>query len=554
METYNYYRSAPDENLILSEKYSYIYDPERNLESRLLYVWDNIQQIFINTEKRIYMASMNGQLVTEVGYTYGNSVWVPNDSTQNAYDSAGHIIEQKKYIWNNAINAWRNSFWNINQYDANNNVILLESYLWNMLTGAWGGTNKMVYLYDSNNNRLLYEQYRWNTNTSTWYISTKYINNYDERNNEIFREYYGWNNSLNTLLGTEKWEATYNEFDKLASYVRYRWMQASSIWENFSRTENTYDEHGDLVINSLFEWNSNTSEWVENSRIINRYDEQMRIIRTEYYYLNRVTSEIVLNQYTISYYTNMRVSETSLSFPSAGGKKIIYIVSNGSWTIESTVNWLTISPLTGNGNGEIHIIATENESVEARNAILETQSSSPFLAIHTIGVNQEAESTPPLTYYDVVIHPAEGAETYPKPGIYRTEEGTSFMINIYVNKEYDTSEIALQINGVIYKPNRFYWGFSFTIPEVLENKEVEIIGLKLIPPVGNESMNDEFQIYSSENMLHILSPYSTKLLVYTISGEYYLQKNIMTGHNTINLPTGVYLVIIDNKSYKVFIK
>lgn len=522
-ETNDYYRSAPDEELILQNKYSYIYDQNRHLQNRFYYTWDNDLQLFLNSEKRSYTINENGLHLTDVGYIWRNSEWFPGDSTKNAYDSAGHITEQDRYVWNSSTNAWRNNFRSATQYDIYNNLVSFESYLWDTSTGVWKGSDKRVYSYDSNHNQLLYEYYRWDTNLNVWYISAKYVNGYDENNNELFREYYAWNVALNALVGTEKSESTYNELNQLTSYVRYKWDQATTSWIKSNRTENTYDE-------------------------------QMRIVRTDNYYLNQITSELRLITYSISYFTNLEVSEQSLSFEYTGGEKTIALTSNGNWTIEPTVDWLTITPLSGSGDATINISAAENNLSSARSTSFQVKTSSSFPTVLQIQVEQEAR-TP--ANYTIKVLPVTGAEIYPLPGNYVRAEGSSFTLDIYVDNGYDASAIALRINNDTIRTILNIPGtstFTHTIYGISEDKDLEVLGLKEVPPVGNEIPEHEIKIYTSANLLYVQTIESTEILIYTISGTYYLHRQISEGVNVLPLEPGIYIVVVNDKSYKVIVK
>jgi len=64
------------------------------------------------------------------------------------------------------------------------------------------------------------------------------------------------------------------------------------------------------------------------------------------------------------------LDETTLSFEIEGGSQNIAILSNGNWTISNTANWLTVSPLSGNGNTTVTVIASENETFEKRETTL----------------------------------------------------------------------------------------------------------------------------------------------------------------------------------------
>lgn len=556
-ETNNYYRSAPDEELILQDKYSYIYDQDGHLQNRFLFTWDNNQQLFVNSERRSYTTNENGLPLTDVGNIWRNSAWFPNDSIKNEYDAAGHITKQERYIWNSSTNVWRNNFRSATLYDSNNNLVSFESYLWDTSIGIWKGSDKRIYSYDSNHNQLLYEQYRWDTNLNTWYVSVKYINSYDENNNELSREYYGWNTTLNALVGTEKSESTYNEFNQVTSYIRYKWDQATSSWINSNRTENTYDEQGNLTVNSVFEWNNNTSQWIENTRIVNTYDEQMRIVRTDNYYLNRITSELRLNTYSISYFTNLGVSELRLSFEYTGGEKTIALTSNGNWTIDPTVDWLTITPMAGSGDALIHIIASENQSLIVRTATIGVRSSSSFVSASRIQVEQGRLQPPVPVNYNIKLLPVIGADLRPLPGNYVRAEGRSFTLEIYVADEYDASAIALRINNDMIRTLTNIPGtktYTYTISEILEDKEIEVLGLKEIPPVSNEIPNHAIKVYTSASNLYVQVTESTEMYVYTISGTYYMHRQISEGEHIIRLLPGAYIIVIDNRSYKVIVK
>ena len=64
----------------------------------------------------------------------------------------------------------------------------------------------------------------------------------------------------------------------------------------------------------------------------------------------------------------LSVSDKSVSFETAGGDKTVTITCNDSWTVNSTADWITVSPKSGSGNGSIKITATANTGFEVRSA------------------------------------------------------------------------------------------------------------------------------------------------------------------------------------------
>lgn len=65
------------------------------------------------------------------------------------------------------------------------------------------------------------------------------------------------------------------------------------------------------------------------------------------------------------------VSTNSLLLPAAANSSITFnIKSVTNWTVESNVNWLSLVKTSGSNKDTIRVTATENETTEARNAIL----------------------------------------------------------------------------------------------------------------------------------------------------------------------------------------
>ena len=66
----------------------------------------------------------------------------------------------------------------------------------------------------------------------------------------------------------------------------------------------------------------------------------------------------------------LSVSPKSVSFETAGGEQTVSITCNDTWSVNSTADWLTISPKSGTDNGSIKITASANDSFDVRSADL----------------------------------------------------------------------------------------------------------------------------------------------------------------------------------------
>lgn len=66
----------------------------------------------------------------------------------------------------------------------------------------------------------------------------------------------------------------------------------------------------------------------------------------------------------------LKVDPSSLSISSAGEEKSLTVTSNADWsvTVPSDASWLTVSPLTGNGNGTVKVKAAANVGPEGQAA------------------------------------------------------------------------------------------------------------------------------------------------------------------------------------------
>ncbi len=66
----------------------------------------------------------------------------------------------------------------------------------------------------------------------------------------------------------------------------------------------------------------------------------------------------------------VETEQTELSFAAAGGSSSLSVLSNTSWTISSVPSWITVSPGSGAGNGQVKVTAAENPYTTSRTGII----------------------------------------------------------------------------------------------------------------------------------------------------------------------------------------
>ena len=73
--------------------------------------------------------------------------------------------------------------------------------------------------------------------------------------------------------------------------------------------------------------------------------------------------------------TNLLISTPSLSFSHSSSSSNVDITSNTTWDATSDVNWITITPSNGNGDGTISVTPRSNPTTSARTALVTISSS-----------------------------------------------------------------------------------------------------------------------------------------------------------------------------------
>ena len=94
------------------------------------------------------------------------------------------------------------------------------------------------------------------------------------------------------------------------------------------------------------------------------------------------------------------VSESTLNFSNKEESKTVSITSNASWKAESSVDWVTVAPASGKGNGTITIAVSANETGEIRKTDVKVIAQHPEYGnweTKKISVSQSADEQEPVT-------------------------------------------------------------------------------------------------------------------------------------------------------------
>lgn len=163
-------------------------------------------------------------------------------------------------------------------------------------------------------------------------------------------------------------------------------------------------------------------------------------------------------------------------------------------------------------------------------------------------------STTPTVYYTVTLPAVEGATTDPIAGKHEVEAWSSFRFYLSVDKDYDLSVPEVTTSrGETITPRSS--DGAYIIKYVRQPLEIFIDGIVKNPdPVANETIaTDAVKVWAAKGNLHINTTTDQTVQVYNLAGLLVKQADISSGDTCWQLPSGIYIVRIDNQRYKVIL-
>jgi len=169
----------------------------------------------------------------------------------------------------------------------------------------------------------------------------------------------------------------------------------------------------------------------------------------------------------------------------------------------------------------------------------------------------------PETYHTITIPQVEGITTDPEAGTYDVDEGDYFTFYITIDDEQNplragnepAEHVIVKANGVEMNPIDLGNGrYRATINDIEEDITIEII-LKEEPPVSNSGIDKaQIKVYSSEGLLYVETADVATIQVYTVTGRLQHQQKNAGGLTTISLTSGIYIVKVNQQTFKVIVK
>lgn len=159
----------------------------------------------------------------------------------------------------------------------------------------------------------------------------------------------------------------------------------------------------------------------------------------------------------------------------------------------------------------------------------------------------------PTVYYMVTLPAVEGAVTNPVAGEYKVGAWDSFRFYLRLDDEYDQSVPVVTTSLGETIVHRSSDG-AYVVKYVRNDVEIFITGIaKNDSPVVNETIAAAVtKVWTANGCLYLLPATDDKAFIYTADGTLYTMRLLHTGEEQVlQLRTGVYIIRIGNRSYKV---
>lgn len=155
----------------------------------------------------------------------------------------------------------------------------------------------------------------------------------------------------------------------------------------------------------------------------------------------------------------------------------------------------------------------------------------------------------PVTYHTITIPQVEGVTTDPVAGTYDVTDGNYFTFYLTVDPSKD---LTVKVNGVeamlhYVSPNRYY----VIVTDIESDIQVEIN----TDDVNNLDIDDKtVKVYGANGMLYIETENPAMIYVFGINGQLKYQGMTNDIITTVPLSKGIYVVKVDNETFKAIIK
>ena len=155
-----------------------------------------------------------------------------------------------------------------------------------------------------------------------------------------------------------------------------------------------------------------------------------------------------------------------------------------------------------------------------------------------------------LPLHTVTLPTLTGATTTPGEGVAQIEEGERFRFSLVLEEEYDQSKPVVTVGDKTLEPDA---NMNYVTEPVTADMVVKIDGIVKNTETANEEINASVQkVYVADGILYIQPEATAQVNVFNMQGQLVKSAQV-SSEAQIQLPQGLYIVRLNDQSYKVLI-
>lgn len=156
--------------------------------------------------------------------------------------------------------------------------------------------------------------------------------------------------------------------------------------------------------------------------------------------------------------------------------------------------------------------------------------------------------------YQINLNKTEGVIFSPSSGAHSVGKYDDFSFTITLDKSYNQSTFKVYANKLEIFPTKKLDGvYTYILSSIQKDYNITVEGVKKNDDVSNEDIDGKLKVYSDNKTLFIQTSDIAKLTIYSINGQVHKQNEIPIGTTSIQLPSGVYIVKINDEIFKIII-
>lgn len=156
--------------------------------------------------------------------------------------------------------------------------------------------------------------------------------------------------------------------------------------------------------------------------------------------------------------------------------------------------------------------------------------------------------------FEINLNKTDGVVFDPSAGMHNVGKYDDFSFTITLEKNYDQSTFKVYANNSLINPIQVKDGtYTYRLSSVQKDYDITVEGVEKNDDVANEDIDGKIKVYANNKTLFVRTNEVALLTIYTLNGQIHTSETIPAGTTKVQLPSGVYIVKVNDEIFKVII-